>query len=116
MLGFTPSSRQKKTGEYTMKEIAYLLGGNTLNVNTLVSAISRTEREIERTPDNRGRPRSLDSAQVRSADRQVERRGEGKEGTYLNSALKSSEFVRTDSGHVSPDRNVAVFVQSFSSH
>ena len=69
MLGFTPSSRQKKTGEYTMKEIAYLLGGNTLNVNTLVSAISRTEREIERTPDNRGRPRSLDSAQVRSADR-----------------------------------------------
>ena len=58
MLDFTPPSRQKKSGKFTMEEIAQIFNKN---VNTLRSAISRTEREIERAPDNRGRPAALGS-------------------------------------------------------
>ena len=47
-----------------MEEIAKYF---KVNESTLRSAIARTEREIERTPDTRGRPAALSNTQVRPA-------------------------------------------------
>ena len=66
-----------------------------VNPTTLAAAIKRSEREIERTADNRGRPRALTDKEVhprppparrwnggehRQASKDTQRREEGKEG------------------------------------
>ena len=48
-------------GFLTLIMIAFLFG---VQPTTLRSAISRTEREIERAPDRRGRPKALTDLQV----------------------------------------------------
>jgi len=85
------SRRQLRKKEFTLVEAAMYFD---VNPRTLAAAIKRSEREIERTADNRGRPRALTDKEVhprplprrwnggehRQASKDTQRREEGKEG------------------------------------
>ena len=55
------SRRQLRKKEFTLVEAAMYFD---VNPRTLAAAIKRSEREIERTADNRGRPRALTDKEV----------------------------------------------------
>ena len=55
------SRRQLRKKEFTLVELAMYFD---VNPTTLAAAIKRSEREIERTADNRGRPRALTDKEV----------------------------------------------------
>ena len=58
------SRRQMRRKEFTLLEVAMYFD---VNPRTLAAAIKRTEREIERTKDGRGRPPALNKEMVHPA-------------------------------------------------